>query len=409
MSGKRNAHMQDKYMWYYVGNENLQNLIQENAVINPGSLIGQALTYDGKTPVSPEVENTFVRNYYWSDTTGKIIQDGSRGPVDLATWQKLSGQDAGSRFIDPGALRDKMPRWFRERFKFKRHEFRPVGEVWDKYITGKVRRSIAQVVLGSRLVRSKFIEEAKFADPDIQGLYFEHEGRRCISLWSKRPSVKYFAIPAAGQVIFENKYMQRKPLAVRDGWVSLLVSEDPITLIGVGPEIRDDRSVAIEVPRWTEPGKPVSAKLTLENPGSAGQVYDLVLRVGSGWVIRAARSRELAAGEKVNLDAQLTPPPETRPAVFQMTISGTVGGRQLSESKMFGIGSLQEIRHASRSLIDEDPAGWGPPTGVADSKEQVVQGAENWGGASDLAAKVWLRWNEDRELSSRRMSPTTRS
>ena len=391
--------MQNKYMWHYLGTENLQNRIEENAVIDHASLIGQALTYDGKTPVSPEVENTFARNYYWSDTTDKIIQNGNRGLVDLATWQKVSGQDKGSRLIDPWTSRDEMPRWFRERFHFQRHEFRPVTEVWDKYITGKVRRSIAQVVMAGRLVRSKVIEEAKFADPDIEGIYFEYEGRRCVSLWGKRPSVKYFVIPGVNQVTFENKFLQRKPLAVRDGWVSLLVSEDPTTLIDVGREVSDDRSVALEVPRWTEPGRPVAAKLTLENPGKARQAYDLVLRVGSGWTISQGEiKRTLAAGEKVEIAARLTPPPETRPAVFQMTVSGTVGGRPLNQSKMFGIGSLQEISRAGHFSLDEDPAGWGPPTGIADSKEQVVHGAENWSGPADLSAKAWLRWNEDREL-----------
>ena len=200
-------------------------------------------------------------------------------------------------------------------------------------------------------------------------------------------------------VTFENKFLQKKPLAVRNGWVSLLVNEDPITLLGVGEKIRDDRSVALEVPRWTEPGKSVAVRLTLENTGESSQAFDLVLRVGSGWTISGGEiKRTLAPGEKADIVAQLTPPPEIRPAVFQMTVSGTVGGRQLSQSKMFGIGSLKEIRHASRFAIDEDLAAWGPPTGIADSKEQVVQGAENWRGPADLAAKVWLRWSPDREL-----------
>ena len=362
-------------------------------------LIGQALTYDGKTPPSPEVENTFVRNCYWSDAGERIIQNGSKGLADLATWQKLSRQDKESRFIDPWASREQMPQWFRDRFHFQKDQFRPAGEVWEKYIAGKVRRSIAQVVLAGRLMRSKAIDEANFTDPDIAGVYFEFEGKRCLSLWAKRAGVKYFLAAGVAGATLENKFLQRKPLPVESQWVRLPLSEDPVTLIGVGQQIKEDRSLAIDVSRWTEPGKPIDARFTLENSGQSDQAYDLAIEVGDGWTVsEQIIKKTLAAGEKSNVPVRLRPPPEAKSGVFQLTVGGTVGGRQVSQSTMFGIGGSKAIKCSGHLSVDGDLSAWGPPTGVCDSKEQVVYGAEDWKGASDLSAKVWLRWNPDREL-----------
>jgi hypothetical protein len=391
--------MQDKYMWHYVGAENLQNVIRENVLIDHAALVGQALTYDGKRPVAPEVENTFAGNYYWSTKSDKVIQNGSRGLVDLATWQKLSGQDKGSRCIDPWASRNEMPEWFRQRFHFAADEFRPVGDVWQKYIVGKVRRSIAQVVLAGRLIRSKFIEERRFTDPDVQGIHFELEGKPCISLWAKRSGVKYFNVGGVSQALVENKFLQRKPLATEGGYVGLLLNEDPITLIDVGQELSEDRSLAVDVPRWTEPGKPVVATFRLENSGSESQSYRLALGVAGGWTLSPAEIRaNLGAGEKKEVQVQIAPPPEAKPGLFQLTIAGALGERRINQSKMFGIGAVQAMKYAGHVRIDGDVSTWGPPTGIAASKEQVVVGADNWKGPADLSAKVWLRWTADREL-----------
>ena len=80
---------------------------------------------------------------------------GCGASVDLATWQKLSGQDKGSRVIDPWAQRDQMPDWFKERFHFAKDQFRQAEQTWETYISGKVRRSVAQIVLYSRLLRTR--------------------------------------------------------------------------------------------------------------------------------------------------------------------------------------------------------------------------------------------------------------
>ena len=391
--------MQDKYMWHYVGNENLQNRIEENVVIDHAALIGQALTYDGKTPPPPEVENTFVRNCYWSDAGERIIQNGSKGLADLATWQKLSGQDKESRFIDPWASREQMPQWFRDRFHFQKDQFRPVGEVWEKYIVGKVRRSIAQVVLAGRLVRSKLIEEAKFADPDLQGIYFEFEGKRCVSLWANRASVKYFlaAWRRGGDL---GEQVPAKETAAGRGPVGPAAGRR-------GPRHAHRRRPADQrrpqpgdrCARWTEPGKPVDVRFALENSGRSDQTYDLAVAVGEGWTVsERIIKKTLAAGEKSDVPVQLTPPPEAKSGVFQLTVGGTVGGRQVSQSTMFGIGGLKAVQRSGHLSVDGDLSAWGPPTGVCDSKEQVVYGAEDWKGPGDLSAKVWLRWNPDREL-----------
>ena len=390
-----------KYWCYYIGNGNMRNEIKENVLINQGLLVSQPYTYGGADSVAREFGHTFSRNYYWSDTPDRMIQNGSKGPVDLKTWQSLSGQDKDSQLIDPWQSRDKMPEWFKERFKFGKDEFRPVGEVWDKYIEGKIGRSIAQVVLFSRLLRSKTIEEIKFADPDLSGLYFDSEGQKCSALWCKGSAVKDFIIADSKQVTVENKFLQRKQVEAQEGRISLYVSKDPITLIGIGQEIKEDRSVTVTLPRWTEPGKPVAGRIALENVDQSNKEFDINVNVGSGWVISNGKiNKTLAQGEKAEVALEIMPPADVSTGMFQLNITGVVGGRSMNQTKNFGIGSTGAIKHTGYLKIDGDLSDWGkePPAGIADKAEQVVYGKENWKGPDNLSAKVWLKWNEGREL-----------
>ena len=213
---KKFRDMADLYIYDYVGDTNMLNQIVENVCIDHNMCIGQAIHYEPGRVIPKEVENTFRGNFYWTDQPEhKIIVNGSA--VDLKTWQELSGQDKDSQCIDPWEQRAKMPKWFQDRFHFAKDEFRPTGETWEKYIFSKVKRSISQIVLFSRLVRSKSIDVAQFTDPDVGGYYFQCEGKRCLAMWSSSPTLKYFRLPDVAQITFENKFLQRKPLDVQQG------------------------------------------------------------------------------------------------------------------------------------------------------------------------------------------------
>ena len=110
----------------------------------------------------------------------------------------------------------------------------------------------------------------------------------------------------------------------------------------------------------------------------------------------------MKAGERLTLDSTLTPPQDIRHGMFQLHLVGKVNNRDIAVSKHFGIGSLLVLKRAHHTLkMDGDLADWrelGIPNGIAESRKQVVYGVDNWQGADDLSARVWLRWTEHREL-----------
>ena len=397
---KRFRETVDKYVCDFDGDGNLQNTVTENVMINAGALFGSTLPYDGKRKFSPDIENTLDNNYYWSDTPRHMI--GCGGDIDLATWQRVSGQDKASRFIDPWAQRDRMPDWFKERFHFAKDQFRPADQTWETYISGKVRRSIAQIVLYSRLLRAKTIELAQFTDPNLNGYYFDLEGKGALAFWSKGPTVKDFLAADGVRLVQENKFLQRRAVEAAGGRFRLFLNEDPLTLIGVEGKISEDPSVVVELPLRSPSDKPVEGAIVLTNPDKERREYDLEVAVGKDWRITPAKiTKTLDAGQQVRVGLKLEPPRELTQGVLQLNVTGSVGGRDVAASRVFGIGEAKVIPARDRHLsIDGDLAEWQglTPTGVADKAEQVVSGRENWKGPDDLSAKVWLMWQDYREL-----------
>jgi parallel beta-helix repeat protein len=391
---------------YEVRSAGKRNVVRENIIFENGGWNGPELSQVGKYGRGAADTNIFNRydgNFYWNRTNAPALSGAApdaQGP-DVAAREQQAAGIGNSRFVNPWDNRDQMPAWFRQCFTFRKDEFRPIAEVNDGALAN-VRKSTARTVLVSRLLRSKTLERLAFADPQLFGVCFEAEGKRCAALWSKGVATRDFLVAGARRVVYESKYLKRTTLEAPDGRVGILVGEDPVTLLGIGETVKEDRSVVLTVPLWTEPGKPVAARLLLENADSSGRNYDLALRVGDGWMIsnRTIR-RTLDGGQKAELEVALTPPAAVRSGMFRASVAGTVNGKPTAFSRSFGIGSLHVLKHAVTGLtMDGDLADWGPgiPNGIAEARDQVVRGAEQWKGPEDLSARAWLRWTGSREL-----------
>jgi hypothetical protein len=398
----------EKYTWWYPeGTLVASNAIIENVIFNNyawgGLEVNQPVCYVKGAAIDLELVNTFVRNIYWNDLTNKIFNNGSYGTHDftLPEWQEASGQDQGSLWLNPFDHPDQMPAWFKAQFPFKKDDFRSIHQVLADYLPS-LNYGVAKTVLTSRLVRSRRIEVLPFSDPALTGVGFNCDGRRCASLWSKGAGMRTLLLPDVKRVTVENRFLQRKEFDVVDRRLSLFVNEHPVTLIGVGPEIREDRSVAIDLPHWSEPGKPVAGKLALENRASQNQDYALKLSVKAGWTIKPANvDTTLKAGQKSEIPVELLAPSDVREGLFQLCVAGTVGGRNVAQSQNFGLGALLTLKSLSTGPhVEDDFSKWtgNPPNGLAENKNQVVFGGDAWKGPQDLSAKAWLGWNADREL-----------
>ena len=398
----------EKYTWWYPeGSIVAQNQVFENVSFSNwgwgGVEVNQPVLYGKGVVVDPEVVNTFDRNIYWNPWSTKIFSNGRycTTDLDLDQWQKLSGQDHHSRWLNPLDHPEDMPQWFSKRFLFKKGDLRPIHQVLTELIP-TVKNGVAKTVLMSRLIRSKHVEPVKFADPMLFGLYFDAEGQRCASVWSRGAGVRDLLVGSAARVTIENKFVARKDVAPGNGRLSLYVDEEPLTLVGFDGELREDRNLLIEVPQWTEPGKPVIGKIVLQNIEQDDQNIDLKLSAGSRWdVSPGSIQRIIKGGERAAVAVTLRPIEEIRQGAFALRAAGIAGTAKVNQSKYFGIGhslAMKHVQHTPR--LDGSFLPWidTPPSGRADTKEQVVAGAENWRGPDDLSAKVWLAWREDRDL-----------
>jgi hypothetical protein len=400
--------MVEQYWCHYsVRSAGKLNTVIDNVIFDNwgwgGIEVNQLVRYDKGVPVNTNLINYYANNVYWNRTNTLIFSNGAHctRDLDFKRWQELSGQDQDSRFMNPWENMDKMPAWFRERITFKQDDFRSIAEVMDGVLSN-LRKSTSRTVLMSRLVRSKVLTRVDFSDPMMFGVCFEMDGKRCVGLWSKGVAVRDLLVPGVAQVVYESKYLKRIPVPVRDGRVRILVGDDPVTLIGIGEAVREDRSVVLTVPMWNEPGKPVVARLMLENAGTVPRDYDLTVAVGDGWKIGNPHLRKtLGGGETATVEVPLTPPESVRQGMFQVQVEGMAGPTKVALSRSFGIGSLLVLKPVTQRLtMDGDLSDWdlGIPNGMAEVREQVVAGVENWKGPEDLSAKVWLKWNDAREL-----------
>ena len=97
----------------------------------------------------------------------------------------------------------------------------------------------------------------------------------------------------------------------------------------------------------------------------------------------------------------LRPVGEIRQGAFSLRASGEAGKAKVDQSKTFGVGRCLALKHVEHTpRFDGQFLPWAalPPSGVAETRGQVVAGAENWRGPDDLSAKVWLAWHEDGDL-----------
>jgi parallel beta-helix repeat protein len=405
---KKFRDMVEEYCWRYPeGSVVAQNQIVENAIFDNwgwgGVEVNQPTRCGDGAAFTPELANSFDGNIYWNRYTSRIFTNGRycTTDLDLAQWQQLSGQDRRSRWLNPLDHPEEMPDWFKQRFPFKKGDFRPVHQVLTELIPS-VKEGAAKTVLMSRLLRSKRVEPLKFADPMLFGLSFDFQGKPCISLWSRGAALRELLVGQSGCVTFENKYMQRKRVQPAGGRLSLYVDEAPTTLLDFEGQLREDRSLLVEVPQWTEPGKPVRGRLLLENIGPDKRDFALNLDAGERWKAEPASvKRTLQAGEKAAMDFNLQPAAGIREGSFRFRVAGIVGGAQVSQARYFGVGSLVVLKHLEYiPSLDGRFLPWAdlPPNGLAQNAEQVVFGRDKWRGPDDLSAKVWLGWKADKDL-----------
>ena len=234
----------------------------------------------------------------------------------------------------------------------------------------------------------------------MRGAYFDLDGKRCLALWSRSGMGMTDWILPAGQkeVVVENKWLNRRTVTAADGRISLLIADDQSVLIGLKGEVQEDQSLAIRIPEYNEPAKPISGTIRLDNQGATAQRYDLRLNAGAGFVGSVKEIQEtVPAGTSKEIELSLTRQAGIGKGAYQIEIAGTIGERPVRKSRGFVLGT-RCVAPKTAIHVDGDLSDWdrsGIPAEVADTREQVIQGAEAWRGPEDCSATMRVAWDEN--------------
>jgi len=379
------------------------NTFSENVLFDNGdgtwdSQVGYRLPY-GKpgVTVDPDAESIFRKNYYWSSTVPKETFE-----ADMKKWQEISKQDVGSQYINPWD-KDKMPKWYREKMPFAEGQMRPYRAIVD-LTGGEVRKfNLSRLLLRGRLAESKFLKVVDFESAGVRGAYFDTEGKRCLALWSRGGmGIMDWVLPAGQkEVIVENKWLNRKTIKTNDGLISILVTDDQTTLIGLSGEIREDKTVTVQVPAYNEPAKPIIGKICLENQGETELDYNLLVKSGKAFTCSISEIKcKLPAQGRKEFDFILERKEGTAKGSYQVDVEGTAGNRNLKKTKGFVLGT-KCIALKKQISVDGNISDWdtqGIQAEVADTKEQILRGKDKWKGPADLSAKIRTAWSDDYQM-----------
>jgi len=349
--------------------------------------------------IDPDAVNVYNGNYYGC----RDAELAKKGAEALAAWQKASGQEVGSSWIDPWD-KEKMPEWYRKKMDgFTKDQFRPYKQVVD-LTGGDIRKfSPSRLLLRERLAESKYLKTVDFENTGVRGLYFDSEGRRCLALCPRGGSemTDWILPPGQKEILVENKWLNRTTVKADNDRISLFIMDDPTVLIGVEGEIQEDRSAVIKVPEYNEPGKPVAATIRLENQGMSAQQYELAIRGGDAWDLSLDRLAEsVAAGATTEKTLTLTPKPGVVKGAYQLLVEGAAGGRKVKKIKGFIVGS-RNIASKAEIQLDGDLSDWDRAkilAEVADTKDQVLLGKDAWQGPDDCSAKIRVAWQDNYQL-----------
>ena len=180
-----------KYCTEYADQEICRhNTFAENVVFNNGSgglehAIARCPYGRPGVTVNPDTVNEYRNNYYGS-SPGLGAKLADKGAADLAAWQKASGLDVGSVWVNPWD-KAKLPKWCRKKMAaLTEGQFRPYKEIVD-LTGGEVRKfNPNRLLLRGRLAESKYLKVVEFEDSGVRGVYFDTEGRRCLALVPRR-------------------------------------------------------------------------------------------------------------------------------------------------------------------------------------------------------------------------------
>ena len=368
-----------------------------------GVEINQPVCYSQGVAVDPELVNTFDRNIYWNPFSTRIFTNGRycSPELDLAQWQELSGQDRHSRWLNPldhprgdaAVVQGAVP------LQQGRHAADPPGA--HRVHPPRSKDGVAKTILMSRLIRSKTHRAGEVRRPHAlravlrrrrQALR-ERSGaaaRRCGTCSSAR----------AARVTVENKFAARKEIEVRQR------PAEPVTWarsrsrsIGFdgptarGPQ-RAHRGAAVDRARQAGDRPRSSCKTS----GRRRNGHRPATQRGPalGGLSRRTSSRSSRAARRPRSPWCCGPSGKSGRAPSPCGSTGTAGTAKLDQAKYFGVGyslALKHVQHTPR--LDGRFLPWVDTAAQrrADTRGQVVAGAENWRGPDDLSAKVWLAWS----------------
>jgi len=409
MSPVRKARQEGEFMIYYGAREtykSVNTLFWENLVFDNGkSQYWEHRHYGHEPHYRGRIDNLSDRNIFWADDPARLFayRTGSYGGLD--DWRKASGRDAESVVMNPWAKDAKLPAWVAGIVDLGKHRYRKPADI--AALDLRLIDCPAAAVLYSRIVRSRIAEPMALADGGLKALKLEVDQRPAVALWNTQAFGRKLVRLATGMrsVEIESPWLNRKQVQTTGGAVEVPVTFMPVYVLGIGTELKELATHALDVRQFNEPGKPVPATVVIANGGSAARKATIDVQPLKGWLAEPARvERRIAAGATARVPVTLTCPARAEVGAYTVRMTGKLGDEVVERVSLYlvGEGAGKIPRAHGKITVDAQLADWGDlvakgaPLGVVgDAKRIVEDKLKDWGGAKDCSARIWAAWASD--------------
>lgn len=393
-------------------------MLMNNTVIWDNILFDNVRTMmEGRDYRTPSAVDAFVNNFsdhniYWGkeDTLFNLVY--SYQYKDMNEWRKASSRDKNSIFADPRDPKTKLPAWAeacRKDWDIKMRPITSVDGIRDDGIRQELVRSpMAQICIG-RILRSPYLHAAKFQDNRIRGSVFEVDGQRTLALWTPHAAERRYVRLRLGvpKVIVENGYLGKKEVDLPNGNIDILVTYNPTYIRGIAEKFEESPSGVLKTQAFNLADKPVPASVVFVNEGDKPAALKTTFTSSKGYSVEPASvDRQLAAGEKYELQLALKPDGTLRRGVGILRMQAVLGNETLKRSAVFNVGDGEsKMPPAPKGItIDGKLDDWGAivkdrmPLATINDISQCLSDAKTkalWKGPEDLSARLYGAWTPE--------------
>jgi hypothetical protein len=385
---------------YHMSNN---SYLEENIVFDNSTNYFEHRNYAERSDIDPFINNFSNYNIWWHSDPERNFQHAAGRYADFATWQKVSGRDEKSVYVNPRDSKTKLPEWAEAKRHYWAKKYRTPTEMAALKL-GIIESPMTAELL-ARIRRANNVRALPISDSQIKAFAFDVEGQPVVAVWtSQTADRRYVRLDAdANSVVVENGYGGQSTRTLPNGAIEVVATYVPTYIRGVGKDVRELPGSTISARSYNSPNQPVPVKAVFINDSKTTQTLRANFSATSGYRVNPPQiSQQVKPGERAEIALSAVP---QAPFVgsARVVLDAELGNEKIMRSATFAVGEggARLVTAPRAPIIDGKLDDWqalgdSAVLGSIASDEQITRGARNlWNGTGDASAKMYSVWTKD--------------